>query len=109
LRFAVEPVDLLAVEQQFAYAFGGWNFVTGAFVGLNVGVIKERFPVLDSRERVTYIGLARSDRFDLAALQFDTRFVTVNDVEIPQRFAIDNGLGCHIAKDPIFATGLPSL
>ena len=106
LRFSVESVDLLAVDQQFAYAFCGRNFVAGALVGLNVGILKERFAVLDSRERVTDVGLARADRFDFAALQLDARFVTVNDVIITQRFAIDDGFSCHVATDPDFVTGL---
>ena len=99
MRFAVEPVDLLAVEQQFANAFCGWNFVAGALVGLNIGIVKERFAVLDSRERVTDIGLARTDRLNLAALQLDARLVAVNDVIITQRLAIDNGFSCHGASD----------
>ena len=99
MRFAVEPVDLLAVEQQFANAFCSWNFVAGAFVGLNVSVVKERFAILDSRERITDIGLARADRLNLAALQLDARLVAVNDVIITQRLAIDNGLSCHGARD----------
>ena len=97
LRFAVESVDLLAVEQQFAYAFCRWNFVAGTLVGLNVGIVKERLAVFDSRERVTDIGLSRADRFNLAAFQLDARFVTIKDVIIPQRFTIDDGFSCHIA------------
>src|SRR5262249_21836490 len=97
------------MEQQFANAFCGWNLVAGALVGLNVGVVEERFAVLDSRERVTDIGLASADRFNLAALQFDARFVAVNDVIIPQRFAIDYRLSCHMRKIPILAASLRSL
>ena len=48
LRFAVKPVDLLPVKQQFADAFCIWNFVAGALVRLNIGVVKERFAVLNS-------------------------------------------------------------
>ena len=51
--------------------------MAGTFVRLNIGIVKERFAILDSRESVADICLACSDRFDLAAFQLDARFVTV--------------------------------
>ena len=58
LCFAIELVDLLAMQQQFADAFCRRDFVAGTFVRLNVGVIKERFAVFDSRESIADVRLA---------------------------------------------------
>src|SRR6266436_3058577 len=98
LCLAVELVDLVSMQQQFADAFCGRDFVTGAFVGLNVGVVKESFVVFDSRERIADICLARSDRFDLAAFQFDACFVAVENAIVAKRFAIGNRFACHSAR-----------
>src|SRR5215469_2876829 len=87
------------MEQQSANAFCGWNFVAGTLVRLNVRIVKERFAVLDPRERITDVGFARTDRFNLAPLQLNPRFVAVNDMIIPQRLAIDDGFSCHVAKE----------
>src|SRR5215831_16681766 len=67
LRFTIESVDLLPVKQQFADTFCVWNFVAGAFVRLNISVVKERFAVFNSREGVANICLAGADRFNLTA------------------------------------------
>src|SRR5690349_1233722 len=58
LRFAVEFVDLLPVEQKFARAFRRWNFVTGFFVRLNVGVVEKRFTTLDASKSVADVRFA---------------------------------------------------
>lgn len=88
LCLAVELVDLVSMQQQFGDAFCGRDFVTGAFVGLNVGVVKESFVVFDSRERIADICLARSDRFDLAAFQFDACFVALENAIVAKRLRL---------------------
>src|SRR5947208_7977690 len=45
LRLAVELVDLLPMQQQFADALCGRNFVAGFFVWLDIGVIKKSFDI----------------------------------------------------------------
>ena len=92
---AIEFVDLGAVEQKFADSFRGGNFMAGALVGLDVGVVEERFAILDPGEGVADVGFAGTDRFDLAALEFDAGFVALENVKIAQRFAIENRLGRH--------------
>src|SRR5438874_2799881 len=85
------------MQQQLSDAFCSRDLVTGAFVGLNVGVIEESFAVLDSRERIANICLACTDRFDLAAFKFDTRFVALKNAIIAKRFAIGDRFSCHDA------------
>jgi len=55
------------VQQKFTDTFCGRDFVTGFFVGLNVGVIEKRFAVLDPREGVADVSLAGPDGFYFAA------------------------------------------
>ena len=66
LRFAIELVDLLPMQQQFADALCYRDFVAGFFVRLDIGVIKKSFAIFDSRESIADVRLACPDRFDLA-------------------------------------------
>ena len=76
------------MQQQFADALCGRDFVAGFFVWLDIGVIKKGFAVFDSRERIADVRLACPDRFDLAAFQLDARFVALENPIIAKRFAI---------------------
>src|SRR5438094_1562163 len=96
LGFAVELVDLLPMQQQFADALCSRNFVAGFFVWLDIGVIKKSFAIFDSRESITDVRFACSDRFDFASLEFDARFVAIKNVIIAKRFAIDNRFSPHV-------------
>src|SRR4030095_261247 len=96
LRLAIELVDLLPVQQQPADALCRWDFVAGAFVRLNVRVIKERFAIFDSGKRIADVGLAGANRFDLAPFQLDSRFVALKNMIIAERFPIDNRFARHI-------------
>jgi hypothetical protein len=69
--------------------------VAGAFVGLNIGVIKKGFAIFDSRESIADVCLACADGFDLAALQLDASFVALENVIIAQRLTINNRLRRH--------------
>src|SRR5205085_8475881 len=89
----------LAVEQKFPNAFRGGNFVAGALVRLDIGVVEECFAFLNSDKRVGNVGLAGADRFDLAALELDAGFVALEDVKIAQRFAVEDRLGRHRLED----------
>jgi hypothetical protein len=42
--------------------------MTSAFVRLDVGVVEESFTILNPGEGIADVGLAGTDRFDLAAL-----------------------------------------
>ena len=95
LAFAVKFVDLLTVQQKFAHTFCRRNFMTGFFVRLNVSVIEKRLAVLDACESVADIGFAGTNRFNLAAFQFDTGFVALENVKIAERLAISDRLGGH--------------
>src|SRR5437763_310455 len=81
LGFAIQFIDLGTVEQKFAHSFGGGNLVTGAFVGLDVGIIEKGFAVLDTSEGIVNVGLARTDRFDLAAFELEPGFVALENVK----------------------------
>ena len=96
LGFAVELVDLLPMQQQFADALCDRNFVAGFFVWLDIGVIKKSLAIFDARECIADVRLACPDRFDLAPLQFDARFVALENAIIAERFAIDNRFARHI-------------
>ena len=95
LGFAIEFIDLGAVEQKFADSFRGGNFMTCAFVGLDVGVVEESFTILNPGEGIADVGLAGMDRFDLAALELDAGFVALKNVKVAQRFTVQNRLGSH--------------
>ena len=95
LGFAIEFIDLGAVEQKFADSFRGGNFMTCAFVGLDVGVVEESFTILNPGEGIADVGLAGTDRFDLAALELDAGFVALENVKVAQRFTVQNRLGSH--------------
>ena len=69
--------------------------MAGAFVRLNIGVVKKGFAIFDSRESIADVCLAGADGFDLAALQLDTGFVALKNVIIAQRLAINNRLRRH--------------
>ena len=81
LGFAIKLIDFGAMEQKFAHSFGCRNFVTCAFVRLDVGVIEKGFAILDPREGVVDVGFAGADRFDLAAFQFDARLRSAQGYE----------------------------
>src|SRR5215475_13847919 len=83
------------MKQKFADSFGGGNFVTGAFVWLDVGVIEERFTILNPGEGIADVGLPGTDRFDLAAFELDASFVTLENVKVAQRLTVQNRLGSH--------------
>ena len=95
LGFTIKLIDFGAMEQKFAHSFGGGDLVTGAFVGLDVRIIEEGFTVLDASEGIVNVGLSRPDRFYLAALELEPGFVTLEDMKISQRFAVENRLGSH--------------
>src|SRR5947208_4926656 len=103
LCFAIELIDLLPMQQQFADAFCGRDLVAGAFVGLNVSVVKESFAVFDSRESVADVCFASADGFDFTAFQFDARFVAVQNAIVAKRFAIGDRFARHIAYGPQLA------
>ena len=55
LSFSIKLFELVPVQQQLADTFCGRNFVAGALVGLDVGIVKKRFAMVDSRERIADI------------------------------------------------------
>src|SRR4029077_9123638 len=57
LGFAVEFIDLGAMQQKFADSFGRRNFMTSAFVRLDVGVVEESFTVLNPGEGIADVGV----------------------------------------------------
>ena len=69
--------------------------MTGLRVGLDIGAVKESFAVLNARKGVADVRLAGADGFDLAPFQLKAGFITVENMEIAQRLAIDDRLGCH--------------
>ena len=95
LTFAIKLIDFLSVQQKFTDTFRRWDFMACFFVGLNVGVVEKRLSVFNPGKGVADIGFAGANRFNFAALQFDTRFVTLENVKIAQRLAIENRLGGH--------------
>jgi len=95
LGFAVKFIDLSAMEQKFANSLGGGNFMASAFVRLDVSVVQESFTILNPGEGIADVGLAGTDRFDLAAFELDAGFVTLENVKIAQRFTVQNRLGSH--------------
>ena len=95
LGFAIELIDFGAMEQKFAHSFGRRNLVTGTLVGLDVGIIKKGFTILDASEGIVNVGLACPDRFDLAAFELEAGFVALENMKIAQRFAVENRLGSH--------------
>jgi hypothetical protein len=100
LCFAVELVDLLAVQQKFAHTFGSRNFVTRLCVRLDISVIEKGFAIFNSRKSVADICLASADGLNLAALQLDASLVAIENVIVAQRLAIDDRLSRHIAQSP---------
>ena len=58
LAFAIKFVDLLTVQQKFADAFCGRNFMTRFFIRLNIGVVEKRFAVLDASKSIADVGFA---------------------------------------------------
>src|ERR1700720_2272315 len=52
LGFAIKLIDFGAVEQKFPYSFGRGNLMTGTLVGLDVGIIKKGFAILDTSESI---------------------------------------------------------
>ena len=85
----------MPMQEQFANAFGSGDFVAGALVRLNIGVVEEGFAVFDSRECIADVGFACANGFDLAAFQFDTRFVAVKNMVVAKRLAISDRFSCH--------------
>src|SRR6476620_6496402 len=83
------------MEEKLSDAFGGRNFVAGAFVRLDIGIVEKRFAFLDPDESVRNVRFASSDRFYLAALQLDAGFVALENVKIAEGFAIKDRLGRH--------------
>jgi hypothetical protein len=73
--------------------------VAGAFVRLDIRIVKECFAILDSGESVADICLARSNRFNLAAFELNARFVTLENMIITKGFAIGNRLSSHIDRE----------
>src|SRR5437016_4462906 len=102
-------VDLLPMEQELAHPFRCRHIVAGALVGLNVGVIEKGLAFLDPGKGVADVGFAGADRFDLAAFQFDTGLVSLENVKIAQRFAIQNALSGHSSLPPPYASSVASL
>jgi len=95
LRFAIKFIDLSAMQQKFANSFGSGNVMTGAFIRLDVGVVEESFTILNPGEGIADVGLAGTDRFDLAAFKLDTGFIALKNVKIPQRLTVQDRLGSH--------------
>src|SRR5918996_392691 len=100
LRFAIKLIDLLSMQQQFPNALCGRDFVAGAFVRLNIGVVKKGFAIFDSRESIADVCFARANGFNLAPLQLDASFVALENVIIAQRLAINNRLRRHTKHRP---------
>ena len=91
----VKLVNLLAVKKKLSHALGCRDFVAGALVRLNIGVIKKRFAFFDADESVGDVRLPGPNRFDLAALELDAGFVALENVKIAERFAVEDRLGRH--------------
>ena len=100
---AKKPVDLLFVEQQAAGTFGFVLLKARARIGLDVHVVRKHLAVFHAGKRIGDIGETRADRFDLSALELDAGFETLENVVVPQRFAVDRnirGLGMWRRKAP---------
>jgi hypothetical protein len=70
------------VQQQLPRAFSIVLLVAGAFVRLDVCVVEECFLVFDSREGVTQVGEAGTNRFYLGTSETDTGFELLQDLVI---------------------------
>ena len=70
------------MQQQFPGAFSIVLLVAGAFVRLDVCVVKECFLVFDSREGVTEVSEAGTNRFYLGTGEADTGFELIQDLII---------------------------
>src|SRR5438045_3984278 len=73
--------------------------MAGTLVRLDVGAVKKGFVLFNPGEGVADIRFAGADRFDLAPLQLHSGFEALEDVEITQRLAIENGLSGHSKSD----------
>jgi hypothetical protein len=98
LRFAIQFIDLVAMQEKFANPFGGWNFVARFFVGLNVSVVKKRFTLLDPGERIADVRFAGANGFNFATLQLDSSLVPIEDVKIAKSLAIEDRLSRHTVQ-----------
>ena len=85
------------MQQQFTNAFWRWNFETGLFVRLNVGIVKKGFPVFDARKCIVDVRLASANGFDLAAFELNAGFIALENVIIAEGLAVNDRLGRHIA------------
>ena len=63
--------------------------MTGALVGLDIGVVEERLTFLDAGKCVADVRLAGANRLDFAALELDAGLVTLENVKIAERFTIE--------------------
>src|SRR4051794_31667930 len=69
--------------------------MTGAFVGLDIGVVEKRLAVFDAGKGVADVRLPGADGFYFAAFQLNPRLETLENVKIAQRLAIKYRLGRH--------------
>ena len=98
LRFAVELIDLLTMEEKFADPLRSWDFVARLFVGLNIGVVEKDFALFNPGKGVADVRFAGANGFNFAALQLDSRLVPIEDVKIAKSLAIEDRLSRHTVQ-----------
>ena len=81
--------------------------MAGTFVWLDIGVVKKSFAIFYACERIADVCLARADRFDLAAFQFDARLVALQNAIVTERFAIGDRFARHFAYAELATNELP--
>ena len=69
--------------------------MTGLRVGLDIGVVKKGFALVDAGEGIADVRLAGANRLYLAAFELNPSFVAIEDVKIAQGLAINYRLGSH--------------
>ena len=96
--------DLRFVQEQFARRFGRVVLEVAVRVFVNVRVVQPDLVLLDAREGVGDLSLARAQRLDLRAMQHDARLERLEDVVIAPGFVVGHDVG-HKLKQP---EGCPS-
>src|SRR4029453_7460343 len=83
------------MEEQATNPLGLMLFMARLVVRLNIDVVEPGLPILDPGKRVVDIAMACANRLYLGSLELDACLELVEDVIIPQRFAVDGNLAGH--------------
>lgn len=96
INFSAEFGDLFFMKQKLAHAHRIESLLAGELVRADVHIVNKNFAVFYPAEGLFQVDLALADRFDLASLESDARFIDfVDEVVMKSLFVGSDNFNSH--------------